>query len=53
MCDCISAPPIFDLPPPPDPSLIWQQLIADDENGGNNDNIKTISNFYQVIFLLH
>uniref|UniRef100_A0A914E519 Uncharacterized protein n=1 Tax=Acrobeloides nanus TaxID=290746 RepID=A0A914E519_9BILA len=29
VCDCIPPPPIFDLPPPPDPSLIWD-LISDE-----------------------
>uniref|UniRef100_A0A7E4UVQ1 Protein shisa-5 n=1 Tax=Panagrellus redivivus TaxID=6233 RepID=A0A7E4UVQ1_PANRE len=28
-CDCIPPPPEFDLPPPPDPSLIWH-LISDE-----------------------
>lgn len=29
-CDCITEPPLFDLPPPPDPSLIWH-LISDEK----------------------
>jgi hypothetical protein len=28
-CECIPPPPIFDLPPPPDPTLIWH-LISDE-----------------------
>jgi hypothetical protein len=28
-CECIPPPPVFDLPPPPDPSLIWH-LISDE-----------------------
>ncbi|VDO33408.1 unnamed protein product [Onchocerca flexuosa] len=28
-CECISPPPEFDIPPPPDPSLIWH-LISDE-----------------------
>lgn len=29
VCNCIPPPPIFDLTPPPDPSLIWD-LISDE-----------------------
>uniref|UniRef100_A0A914ES85 Uncharacterized protein n=1 Tax=Acrobeloides nanus TaxID=290746 RepID=A0A914ES85_9BILA len=29
VCNCIPPPPIFDLPPPPDPSLIWG-VISDE-----------------------
>ncbi|VDM39886.1 unnamed protein product [Toxocara canis] len=28
-CDCIPPPPLFDLPPPPDPSLVWH-LLSDE-----------------------
>ncbi|KAI1723925.1 hypothetical protein DdX_04106 [Ditylenchus destructor] len=28
-CKCLPPPPVFDLPPPPDPSLIWH-LISDE-----------------------
>ncbi|VDN03784.1 unnamed protein product [Thelazia callipaeda] len=30
-CECISPPPEFDVPPPPDPSLIWN-LLFDEAN---------------------
>ncbi|KJH53602.1 hypothetical protein DICVIV_00030 [Dictyocaulus viviparus] len=29
-CQCLTQPPVFDLPPPPDLSLVWN-LISDDE----------------------
>ncbi|VDK67529.1 unnamed protein product [Onchocerca ochengi] len=28
-CECVSPPPEFDIPPPPDPSLIWH-LLSDE-----------------------
>ncbi|KAI6233571.1 hypothetical protein M3Y99_00892500 [Aphelenchoides fujianensis] len=31
VCDCIPPPPHFDLPPPPDPSLVWELLVDSGE----------------------
>uniref|UniRef100_A0A0N5AJN3 Pecanex-like protein n=1 Tax=Syphacia muris TaxID=451379 RepID=A0A0N5AJN3_9BILA len=32
VCPCISPPPVFDIPPPPDPSLIWHLITDNDDD---------------------
>ncbi|CAB3398845.1 unnamed protein product [Caenorhabditis bovis] len=55
MCHCVSEPPVFDLPPPPDPSLIWH-LISDetldeavDEQCGTSNQFVSISDIRDTI----
>jgi hypothetical protein len=30
-CGCIPPPPEFDLPPPPDPTLVWDLIVDSGE----------------------
>lgn len=53
--ECLMPPPLFNLPPPPDPSLIWPLLNGNSFDTNKYSSIEKVNfkkNLYKILILL-
>jgi hypothetical protein len=49
---CLPPPPIFDLPPPPDPTLIWHLIAEDGSTSEAIERVCLFVKFHEIILAL-